>query len=316
MTGVDSLIVVGTTGADTLLLRAMADSYFPTQDKLNGLIVRYFTSSLADRLAAMIQSFHDAYGPWDLPPGLIEALTAKYQEGLTPALHAAVDNDDNRTGDPNEPGKAAIKSLVDAVLASQAASKIEAMQQAIAAEYAKANNGAGVNVPNKLFSALTAAYRPALDYGNDAQVTAFVNGLKAAIAPYYVAESLYPHKSGLASIVDQVYDEYPDRPGLQAIVDEVYANYPTKLNLQLIVDQVYADTEVEPADRFDTIHGRVEVVFGVFTAQRVSMLAALQSTWDALPEGSSDVEQQTALKDSIADTYDADEDAAAAARLT
>ncbi len=65
----------------------MADSYFPTLAKLEGLIDRYFGSPLADRLAGMVQAFNDAYGPWDIPPGLIQALTDAYQQGLR--RHAA-----------------------------------------------------------------------------------------------------------------------------------------------------------------------------------------------------------------------------------
>lgn len=312
-TGVDSLVVVGTPGDDTLLLRAMADSYFPTLPKLQGLVQKYFNSTLADRLAAMLQSFNDAYGPWELPPGLVEALTTEYQDGLLPALYDAVD--DNRTGHVNEPSEATLKALIDEVLASNAASKIEAMQKAITAEYAKANNGAGVPVPNTLFSALTAAYRPALNYSNPAQVAAFVNGLNAAIAPYYVSESMYPREAGLAAIVDQVHSEYPAKLALQAIVDQVHSEYPAKLDLQAIVDQVYADTDVEVADRFDAIESRIVVVYGDFAVQRASMLEALQDAWDALPGGATETEQTTALKDAISDAYDDDAEEAAGAKF-
>ena len=45
------------------------------------------------------------------------------------------------------------------------------------------------------------------------------------------------------------------------------------------------------------------------------MLGALQAAWDDLPAGSTEAEQKTTLKDIISDTYDADEDEAAAARF-
>jgi hypothetical protein len=116
-TGVDSLIVVGTPQADTLLLRAMADSYFPTLPKLQNLVTKFFNSTIADRLAAMVQSFHDAYGPWDPGHGLLQALTDEYQEGLQAKLDAAVTA--NRAGAANEPTVAALSTAANS--ASRAA---------------------------------------------------------------------------------------------------------------------------------------------------------------------------------------------------
>lgn len=77
---IDQLIFVGTAFADTVLLRAMGDSYFPVlADKLLPLIERFFNGTLSDRLAGMLQAIEDAYGPHDLPPGLRQALTDEYQ---------------------------------------------------------------------------------------------------------------------------------------------------------------------------------------------------------------------------------------------
>ena len=77
--GSDTLIFVGTAETDTVLLRAMADSYVPMKDKLDALIDKYFFSGEADKLAAIRQAIEDAYGPHDLPAGMIADLTTEFR---------------------------------------------------------------------------------------------------------------------------------------------------------------------------------------------------------------------------------------------
>ena len=48
--------------------------------------------------------------------------------------------------------------------------------------------------------------------------------IKASIKDYYVAESHYPAKFGLARIVDEAFAGYPEKTELQTIVDAVYAD--------------------------------------------------------------------------------------------
>lgn len=314
-TGVDQIVIVGTPQADTLLLRAMADSYFPPLPKLNGLIERFVKSTLADRLAGIVQSFNDAYGPWDLPPGLVEALTHAYQLGVAPALKNAIDSANGNTDPSADLTLADLHDVVDEVLASNAVSKIDALKKAISDLYAKANNGAGVDVPNTLFSAVIAAYMP-VNLSNDVQVENFINNLKVAIAPYYVAESLYPTEKGMKAIVDHVFATVPEKADLQSIVDRVYTDYPTKANLQAIVGEVYADTDIEEANRLDEIQRRVQVVYGGdFLTLGKPIVAAVQAAWDGLAAGASVDDQKGALEAAIAGAYDADADSAGEARF-
>jgi Ca2+-binding RTX toxin-like protein/outer membrane protein OmpA-like peptidoglycan-associated protein len=265
--GVDSLIVTGTARADTLLLRAMADSYFPTLEKLQGLIKRFFESNIADRLAAMLQAFNDAYGPWDPAHGLYQALTDEYQEGLAAKLKAAVVA--NPSPDPDAPTNQEIFDIIDEVLASDAASKLDALQKAITAAYAAAGDE-GVDVPNKLFSALTEAYKRT---DNGATGNGALADIMESIVPFYVRESLYPAKAGL----------------------------------QLYVDEVYANERIQPEDRLESILELVGDAFiDAFAGERAAILDALQDAWDNLPEGSTEDQQRAALQDAIDSAYTAD----------
>ena len=204
--GVDSLIIVGTPGDDTLLLRAMADSYFPTLEKLQNLIVRYFNSNIEDRLAAMLQAFNDAYGPWDTAHGLYQALTDEYQEGLAAQLKAAA-----APIVTDAALQAEINDIIDDVLASDAASKIDVLKKQITAAY----NEADAEVPSKLFSALANTYKRT-DPGA-------LDDITASIVDYYIAESLYPALKGLQLYVDEVYadDNIKADQRFDAILDRV-----------------------------------------------------------------------------------------------
>lgn len=68
----DSLVLIGTPFVDTVLLRGMADYYFPTPVRLigdnadptsSGLTDRIFASEDPDKLRAVLQALEDAYGP-------------------------------------------------------------------------------------------------------------------------------------------------------------------------------------------------------------------------------------------------------------
>ncbi|MES2992163.1 MAG: OmpA family protein [Pseudomonadota bacterium] len=282
--GIDSLIVVGTPGDDTLLLRAMADSYFPTLAKLEGLIDRYFGSPIADRLAGMVQAFNDAYGPWDVAPGLLQALTNEYQKNLAPQLKQAIQLTYGGTG----PALETLKAFVDEVLASNADSKLDALQKKITEAYANTNADGDpeIDVPNTMFSALTAAYKRT---ENNA-----LTDIRASISGYYVAESHYPAKLGLAQIVD-----------------DVFAGYPAKADLQAIVDAVYADVEVDAAERLGTIQFRIDAAYdALFDAQSADMVDALDAAWAGLPADPTETQQKDALKAAIAVTHDDAVDAA------
>ena len=77
--GTDTLTFSGTSYSDTVLLRAMADAYFPLQSKLDGLVSKYFNSGEADKLGAILQAVQDAYGPHDVPTGMVGAITTAYE---------------------------------------------------------------------------------------------------------------------------------------------------------------------------------------------------------------------------------------------
>ena len=74
----DSLILIGTPEADTVLLRGMADYYFPKLEKLigdnadPGITDRFFNSKEPDKLQAILQALEDAYGPHAVEQELVE----------------------------------------------------------------------------------------------------------------------------------------------------------------------------------------------------------------------------------------------------
>ena len=111
-----------------MLLRAMADYYFPTEVKLIGDAEQrradrqIFDSGEPDKLRALLQALEDAYGPHDIPAGLDRAssstcsptqVTATAERAITaprartsPATTAATLKDiidaDLRPGDPRQ----------------------------------------------------------------------------------------------------------------------------------------------------------------------------------------------------------------------
>ena len=180
----------------------MADSYFPSLTfKLNPLIDRFYSATQADRLAGMLQAIEDAYGPHDVPPGMRRALTDEFQEGLEPLLQQALVN--NQVVDPL---LSELNAKITEVLASDADSKLDAMKLAITAAY-------GSNtIPANLFNDLTAAYQP-----TDPNK---LSDLKLAIAPYYVAESMYPALAGLKWRIKEVFEDDMIVGGCQTHRDE------------------------------------------------------------------------------------------------
>ena len=92
----DKLIVIGTPQNDTVLLRGMADFYFPTLVKLigegasKGLTDKIFASQEPDKLRSVLQALEDSYGPHDIPAGLvaqiIDLYTAEVKDGVLQAL--------------------------------------------------------------------------------------------------------------------------------------------------------------------------------------------------------------------------------------
>src|SRR5262249_45443064 len=105
----DHLILIGTSQADTVLLRAMADYYFPLLEKLvgddtpgqevAGLTDKIFASQEPDKLRAVLQALEDAYGPHavaanvvkiDGQPKTLDKLYEKIVDAYTDAVRTGV----------------------------------------------------------------------------------------------------------------------------------------------------------------------------------------------------------------------------------
>ncbi|MCH5374711.1 MAG: hypothetical protein JJ992_12105, partial [Planctomycetes bacterium] len=151
----DLLVLIGTPGKDTVLLRAMADFYFPTEVKLigdaasDGLTDKIFASGEPDKLRSVLQALEDSYGPHDIPPGLIEQIIDLYvNEVGQNVLDAVHDNYDG--SDPDAPSEASLLMLLlddhgDAdphndtgILASNSRSKLDEIRKAITKAYGDA----------------------------------------------------------------------------------------------------------------------------------------------------------------------------------
>jgi Ca2+-binding RTX toxin-like protein len=104
----DQLILNGSAGPDTVLLRAMADSYFPSEAKLLNLIQKIFDSGEPDKLAAMRQAINDAYGPHSVPTGMIGDLTRAYYDGKLNELKQAI-----QANEPDPQVEQDLKDLVE-----------------------------------------------------------------------------------------------------------------------------------------------------------------------------------------------------------
>jgi Ca2+-binding RTX toxin-like protein len=100
----DQLVLIGTSEADTVLLRGMADFYFPTLLKLvgkdnavpanvvEGLTDTIFDSEEPDKLRAVLQVLEDAYGPHTIPAGLVDQIIDLYTAAVKSGLLVAVAN--------------------------------------------------------------------------------------------------------------------------------------------------------------------------------------------------------------------------------
>ncbi len=104
----DHVVLIGTSQADTVLLRAMADYYFPLVEKLvgddtpgqevAGLTDKIFASQEPDKLRAVLQALEDAYGPHavanvvnvDGGPKTLDKLYEKIVKAYTDAVRTGV----------------------------------------------------------------------------------------------------------------------------------------------------------------------------------------------------------------------------------
>jgi Ca2+-binding RTX toxin-like protein/outer membrane protein OmpA-like peptidoglycan-associated protein len=104
----DHLVLIGTSQADTVLLRGMADYYFPLLAKLTGGVVnsknvdgltdKIFASQEPDKLRAVLQALEDSYGPHavanvvhvDGADKTLDKLYEKIVEAYTDAVHDGV----------------------------------------------------------------------------------------------------------------------------------------------------------------------------------------------------------------------------------
>jgi Ca2+-binding RTX toxin-like protein len=78
LTEVDELTIYGTSENDVFLLRGMADAYIPTLDKLHTLIEKTYNLGGTAVLEAIEQAITKAYGPNDVPTGMLIALATQY----------------------------------------------------------------------------------------------------------------------------------------------------------------------------------------------------------------------------------------------
>ncbi|CAM5793933.1 LEPR-XLL domain-containing protein [Rhizobacter fulvus] len=195
----DQLVLIGTPRADTVLLRGMADFYFPTLPKLvgkdapapkdvvEGLTDKIFNSEEPDKLRAVLQALEDSYGPHDIPAGLVHTLIGLYTAAVQTGVLAAIDANPGGAGTPSA---AAVKTLVTGLLATdtgQFPGKLEEIAKAITAAYGvkplppllldaigAAWDAVGDPLKAQLEAAITAAYKTELEVLGSDTDTGFV----------------------------------------------------------------------------------------------------------------------------------------------
>jgi Ca2+-binding RTX toxin-like protein len=74
----DILTVNGTATADTFLLRAMADAYFPSTNDLDHLISKILKSGKAEKLDLLKEGLTNRYGFYGVPDGMLAAVETAF----------------------------------------------------------------------------------------------------------------------------------------------------------------------------------------------------------------------------------------------
>jgi Ca2+-binding RTX toxin-like protein len=156
LTGTDIITLIGTPDPDTILLRAMADYYFPTLVKLvggpgsEGLTDRILASGDPDKLRTLLQAIEDAYGPHDIPDGLVNDIIGRFTSAVGGLVITAIQNE--YVADPEAPTLTELEDLVNEILASETRSKLDEIRTAIDDAYGD------VPIPGTMFDAIIAAW--------------------------------------------------------------------------------------------------------------------------------------------------------------
>jgi len=92
----DFITIYGTSENDVFLLRAMADAYIPTLERLHTLIEKIYNLGGSDVLASLEDAITRVYTPNAVPDGMLDALEAQYASDSSPsglaALKASIDS--------------------------------------------------------------------------------------------------------------------------------------------------------------------------------------------------------------------------------
>lgn len=263
--GTDILVLIGTAERDTVLLRAMADFYFPTLEKLigypanpdpkaEGLTDKIFASGEPDKLRALLQALEDSYGPHDIPAGLVGQIIDLYVAEVKDAVLLAVDDHHGPDAD-GIPSADFLKKLIfddhgadpdTGILTSNSGlfpGKLEEIRKAITEAY-------GDNpVPPTMFDAIANAWDKA---DKPPQPNALKNAIENAIDLAYKTETQVLGSSTDTGFVALINNgganverfNYRDLEGLEVntlakddyvVLDDVIA--PTTINLGLGQDK-------------------------------------------------------------------------------
>ncbi|QSA97859.1 OmpA family protein [Methylococcus sp. EFPC2] len=225
----DILTLVGTPQADTVLLRAMADFYFPTLEKLigndadptsQGIVDRIFHSGEPDKLGAVLQALEDAYGPHDIPAGLVEQLIDKFQAAVQQPVLNAIDTANAAAQQKLDATQlAALHLRVTEIFDSKTYRKLDEIRTAIT----KAYEAAQIQVPPTLRDAVTNAYQPDIEELKEPPLppSTFHKEFEKLIKDAYQTEGLV----GLLAIVDKYFDANHAADSKQTVIDRIGAAY-------------------------------------------------------------------------------------------
>ncbi len=159
----DHVVLIGTSQADTVLLRAMADYYFPLVEKLvggvvkgktvDGLTDRIFASQEPDKLRSVLQALEDAYGPHavenvvnidgeavplaELYKQIVKAYTDAVRVAVLAAIDAEVKPIPGNAGLPDQI-KDRVTAILDDTTTGLFPGKLEEIVQAIKLAYGDA----------------------------------------------------------------------------------------------------------------------------------------------------------------------------------
>jgi outer membrane protein OmpA-like peptidoglycan-associated protein/Ca2+-binding RTX toxin-like protein len=231
--GTDILTLVGTDQKDTVLLRAMADYYFPDIVKLvgsdepgkesKGITDRILVSGEPDKLGAILQALTDAYGPHDMPNGLLAALIQRYQDEVQDGPNGVLQAIDTANNAVPPAQKKLTQEQLDGLHtevvkifdSNTSFFKLEEIRGKIRSAY----EAAEAPLPGTILDKVKNAYDKVAEQPKQPQP--FHAAFEKIIADAYVDEGLV----GLLALVDRLFDADAAADSKQAIIDAVDAAY-------------------------------------------------------------------------------------------